>query len=337
MPEIEKSQELEKSVFATIAYYDYFNYPLTAVEIYQYLIKFSLNTNPNFKTSDVQWTSDVQALNKPKFFEIIKILDENEDLKKFISQKNGFYFLSGREEIIKQRIQKKKLTDQKFKKTKWILRFISYLPFVRLIMISGSMGLGNPLKESDIDLLIVAKAGRIWTARAIITFFALIFGKYRHTRKTQNRLCLNHYITDKSLGIDFGNLYKAQEYLNILHLAGDAKIYKNFLEENGWIKDYALFSSKNFGKNLREFASGGIFSSVKKFFEFLLSGFAGDYFEKVSKKFQIFFIEKNLLTKNPRARIRYGDNSLVFHPVLIEPEVIGKWKEKMAEFNIKMS
>ena len=323
-----EKRDLEKSIFATIAYYDYFSYPLTAGEIYRYLIKERENIRDPFSSGRAGL--GIQEL---KFFEITEILDNSENLKKFIEQKNGFYFLAGREEIIKQRIQKKKLMDWKFKKVKWILRFISFLPFVRLIMLSGSMGLGNPLKESDIDLLIVAKHGRIWTTRAILTFFTLLFGAYRHTGKTQNRLCLNHYITDKSLGIDFGNLYKAEEYLNLLPLAGDLSIYNNFFKENSWMKDYVYSVSGSLEKNLRIMPLKGAPLKSKYFFEFLLSGSVGDYFEKQVKKFQIYFIEKNPLTKSPDARIRYDDDNLVFHPVLIEPEVIGKWEEKTERFN----
>jgi hypothetical protein len=222
--------------------------------------------------------------------------------------------------------------DQKFKKIKWILRFIAYLPFVRLIMLSGSMGLGNPLKESDIDLLVVAKHGRIWTARAVLTFFTLMLGAYRHTGKTQNRLCLNHYITDKSLGVDFGNIYKAEEYLNLLPLAGDLDTYNNFFKKNSWMKDHVYSVSGSLQKNLRVMPVRRAAAKVKYFFELLLSGPVGNYFEKYAKKLQVYFIEKNPLTKSPHARIRYNDDNLVFHPVLVEPEVIGQWTEKMRQF-----
>lgn len=322
MPKIEKSQA-EKAIFATIAYYDYFNYPLTAGEVYCYLMKLEDSIKNDRVAPD-------QEL---KFSEIIEILDNSEKLGKLIEQKNGLYFLRGREGMIKQRIQKKKLMDQKFKKIKWILGAASYFPFVRLIMLSGSMGLGNPLKESDVDLLVVAKHGRIWTARAILTFFALMFGAYRHTGRTKNRLCLNHYITDQSLGIDFGNPYKAEEYLNLLPLAGDFDIYDDFFRKNSWMKDYTHSVSGSLGKNLRLMGEKRIYEKIKYFFEFLLSGYAGDSFERCMRKFQIYFIEKNPLTKSPHARIRYNDDNLVFHPVLVEPEVVGQWKEKIARFN----
>jgi hypothetical protein len=351
-----RNTAFERSIFATIAYYDYFNYPLTAVEVYQYLIK---SCHKNVIASDpsadgargnpaVMCTNNGIASSlprvaprndnkKPKFSEIIETLDNIENLKRFIEHKNGFYFLAGREEIIWERIRRKKLTDQKFKKSRWILRFLSCPPFTRLIMMSGTMAIGNPYKESDIDLLVVAKAGRIWTTRACLTFFAMLLGKYRTGEKTENRLCLNHYVTDKSLAIDFGNLYKAEEYLNLAPIAGELKIYDDFLAANrGWMENYVFFGGDN-RENLRTFAPSKIFLKIKYFFERMLGGKIGDWFEKTAKNLQISFIEKNPLTSCPRGRVRYADDNLVFHPVLIEREVIKKYEEKIKQSETRSS
>jgi len=359
--------DIERSIFATIAYYDHFNYPLTATEVYQYLIKnpndqFSnpnqipnLNDQTNIKNTiqkqreeeNIQYRiSSIEKQYKrikPSFYEILEILDNSERLKKFLSQKNGFYFLKGREEIIKERIRKKKLADEKFKKIKWIFKFIYFLPFVRLVMLSGSMGLGNPCKESDIDLLVVARSGRIWTARALITFFVLIFGKYRHTGKTANRLCLNHYITGRSLFIDFGNLYKAEEYLNLAPILGDLKIYKEFFSANRpWLENYVYLNGDlNPETNSFFVEAPPRAGKVKYFFEFIFSGFAGDQFEKWARDLQIFFIRRNPLTeasgqrgdidKKIHSRVVYNDDNLVFHPVLVEPEIIKEYEEKIKQ------
>ncbi len=317
---------LERSIFATITYYDYFNYPLTAAEIWQYLIKVESQK------------SKVESLSqnaKPTFSEIIEILDNSEKLKKTLGCKNGFCFLAGRKEIVAARIRRKKLTDQKFKKSKWIVHLISYIPFTRLIMASGTMALGNPGKESDVDLLVAAKAGRIWMTRALLTFFALIFGKYRHKEETENRLCFNHYITDKSLAIDFGNLYKAQEYLNLMPIVGDSKLCNEFLAANReWMEKYIWFVSEGNHESLRAIQTRGESSVIKFFFEWILSGKIGDVFEKTVKKFQISFIEKNPLSSNPSARIKYTDDNLVFHPILVEPKIIAEYEEKIREFDM---
>lgn len=359
MSNLGKSQDLEQAIFATIAYYDYFNYPLTAREIYSYLIRLDFShSSPPVGGEESLGLSEKKNLAfardsstplrsaqddkikrdlKPSFSEILKTLDESELLKKVVGRKNGFYFLKDREEIITQRIRRKKLTDQKFKKSKWILRFLSYLPFVRLIMMSGTMAMGNPYKESDIDLLVVAKAGRIWTTRAFLTFFAMLFGKYRAGKKTENRLCFNHYITDKSLAIDFGNLYKAEEYLNLIPIAGDLEIYDDFFSANkSWMGKY-IFAGGDNRENLRTFAPMKIFLETKYFSEYLLSGFIGNALEKTFKKIQIFFIQKNPLSNRVGGRLRYADDNLVFHPVLVEGEVIKKHEEKLAELKVNLS
>ncbi len=402
-------RELEQSIFATIAYYDYFNYPLTAGEIYQYLVKINPNdqiSNPNqipspneqinYKLQIINYKqntkykiqtnikeseqnkksfchsersdsgvknparmcdpshsreilrqaqddniktqpntkyeiSDTKQNLKPIFSEITETLDNSEKLKKTIGRKNGFYFLAGREEIIAARIQKKKLADEKLRKSKWLLKFVSLLPFIKFIAISGSMGIGNPDRKSDIDLLVVAKHDRIWITRAFLTFFALALGAYRHSDKTANRLCLNHYITDESLAIDFGNLYKAQEYLNLFPVSGDIDLYKKFINANaGWLREYIYPNLEDAGnENLYFIRLGKISSAIKQTAEFLLAGAIGDWLENQFRKIQIYYIQKNPLTNHPHSRIRYTDDNLVFHPILVEPKIIAEWEEKM--------
>lgn len=326
------SKEIEQAIFSTIAYYDHFNYPLTAAEIYHYLIKLAIH-------NVIASSAPRNDSEKPTFLEIIETLDNSEKLKKTLGRNNGFYFLTGREEVVATRIQKKKLTDEKLKKTKWLLRFISMLPFVRFVAVSGSMGIGNPDKKSDIDLLVIAKHGRIWMARAFLTFFALILGAYRHSDKTANRLCLNHYITDRSLAIDFGNLYKAEEYLNIFPVAGDMKLYKNFLDTNAaWLKRYV---HANFNESMNIyifFINSGIFTeNIKRAAEYLLLGAVGSWLEREFRRIQIYYIKKNPLTNHPHSRIRYTDDNLVFHPILIEPKIITEHEEKMKQLYAAIS
>lgn len=336
-----EKEEIEKSIFATIAYYDYFNYPLTAVEIYNYLIKpdIQIHSELNFrflKSEKQNHNNSFKSRNnkKPIFLDIIEALDNSEKLKKNIDRKNGFYFLSGREGIIRTRIQKKKLADEKLRKSKRILSFISALPFVSFVAISGSMGIGNPDRKSDIDLLVIVKHGRIWTARAFLTFFALAFDAYRHSDKTDNRLCLNHYITEHSLAIDFGNLYKAQEYINLFPVAGDITLYKKFIDANiNWLDQYIYFNFENsMNKNLYFMCQSKISSAIKKTMEFFLLGIVGELLENFFKKIQIYFIKNNPLTKHPHSRIRYSNENLVFHPILVEPIIIEQYEKKMKRF-----
>jgi predicted nucleotidyltransferase len=186
---------LEKAVLATLVYYDVLDRPLTSWEVFKYL------NNTGLRKSKVQSfeydlalqdrSSQCQTLDS-----VLETLENSSELKKIIDQKNGFYFLKGRQEIVKERIERQKIADQKWKKAKRVIKLLQLIPFIRLVAVSGSLAMNNTKKESDIDLLIVAKSGRIWTCRGLTTLFIHLIGQRRHGSLTKDRFCLNHYLTD---------------------------------------------------------------------------------------------------------------------------------------------
>ncbi|MCK4891337.1 MAG: hypothetical protein KAS78_01580, partial [Candidatus Pacebacteria bacterium] len=156
--------KLEKQIIATVVYYDILNYPLTGFEIFSYLIKGNINVissllNHNVLQQDQNDNKKLEIVNL-KLSDIIETLDTNEFLKNNLDQKLGFYFLKGREEIVQERSDRKKIWDKKWKKSKRIFWIMQIAPFSRLVMGSGSFSLGNTRKDSDIDLMIVAKKGK---------------------------------------------------------------------------------------------------------------------------------------------------------------------------------
>jgi len=84
---------LEKSIIATVCYYDVLNYPLTGFEIYKYLINVDFIKRHNDKALK-QVQNDRADIS---FYDIIEALENSLELRKIIFQKNGFYFLKGRD------------------------------------------------------------------------------------------------------------------------------------------------------------------------------------------------------------------------------------------------
>src|SRR4030043_1648257 len=192
------SPEIQKNILATVAYYDGMDYPLSVFEVYKYLI----NCNTQHATRNTQ------------LFSLANVIKEIDDynIKKFIEKDRGFYFLRGRKELIDQRIKRNKISVRKIKKlrkTVWLLRFI---PFIRMIGITGALAMKNAGYKSDWDVLIVLKNGRIWTGRTLITIFTQLLGRRRHNGKIRNRVCLNYFITDNSLNLTTKDLFSANEY-----------------------------------------------------------------------------------------------------------------------------
>ena len=306
---------LEKSILATIVYYDTLNLPLTQMEIFKYLIKITPE----------------QKLSKINLFNIITLL-ESKELKRFIESKNGFYFLKGREKLIKQRIKKQKITEQKWKIAKRIIWIMQSIPFLKGVIISGSIAMGNTKKESDIDVLIITSKNRIWTTRAITTLLLHLLKRRRHNNLTKDRICLNHYITEKSLNIIHRSLYNAQTYAHLIPVLELENFnLKKFYQKNKWIKNYLffIFSEKNliFRKSKHSF----LLNFFRKSLEYILKNPLGDLLEKITKIIQVFRIKRDKLTYAKGGRIVINDMELEFHPKSPEKIIIENYNKKMRE------
>ena len=323
---------LEKQIIATIVYYDILNYPLTSFEIFLYLI----NVETQHCCVSTHGSNNRQHSDR-SFSEIVDLLGSSEFLKENLGQKLGFYFLKDRVNIVQQRLDRKKIWDDKWKKSKKIFWIMQIIPFTKLVMGSGSFSLGNTRKDSDVDLMIVAKWGRIWTVRTFFTLLTSLLRVKRHKDKTEDMICLNHYITDRSLRIPFESLYTAQLYYHILSIYNsdeDRKLFLKFQKENEWMKEYLENYEFSELEGLRSIKRSKILLFISKLFEFILSGKIGDYFEKKMSEIQTNRIKKDPLNSKKGGRITISNTQLEFHPDSHESHIIPDFNQKMRELGI---
>lgn len=315
---------LEKSILSTIVYYNNLGQPLTGFEIYKYLIK----PNPN---------NDLQALLNQgyTFLQVLACLQQNKELKNYIGSKNGFYFLTGKEHLIHQRIVKNRIAVRKWKKVKKIVKILQILPFIKMVAVSGSLAVNNTRKKSDIDLLVATKYRRIWLTRVFLTVFIHLLGTRRHKKKTANRFCLNHYITDHSLNIPFKSLYNAESYarLVLVYQPQEENIYDQFQQSNIWIRNY-LFNFKKHKMNLHTIKDSGFLAAVRKSLELVFGGVLGNILEYIFKAYQKYRIKKDPLTTKIGGRVTFDDNQLEFHPDSPELKIIQSFNEKTFDLEL---
>lgn len=343
---------LEKSILATVAYYDVLDYPLTGFEALKYLI----SPSHIIAQSKPEQSLVSEPLKQPSFLDILKTL-KSRPLSNFIEEKNGFYFLKGREKIIKTRIERQKISDQKWKKAGRIISKLQMLPYFKLVAVSGSLALDNTKKQSDIDLLIITKHKRIWTVRFLVTFFIQILGKRRHGKKTADRICLNHYITDRSLKIDFPSLYNAQTYAHLIPVleieevrldsqeevdplrreaSARRGIYKKFQEANQWIENYLAFYPGQEDYNQRLIKERRFFRKIARSQEFILNSFLGNVLEKLLALIQKTIIKYHSSKERDEGRVITDDFQLEFHPSSPEKNVLNKYNEIILTLRFKM-
>jgi len=306
--------DLEKSILATLAYYDVLDRPLTGWEIFKYLIR----------------------IKNIKLINILDVLENSSELNKLINQKNGFFFLKNREVIIKERIERNKIASRKWKKARRIIKLFQVIPFIRMVAISGSLAMDNTKENSDIDLLIITKTGRIWTCRGLITVFSHLIGKRRHGNLTKDRICLNHYLTEKSLKIPYKSLYNAQTYSHLISvLEIKDNLYKKFQKSNKWINNYLSFYPVEEKGYLRKIKLNYFFKSIREFKEFILDGLIGNFIEFILKKIQQRRIGKDPLTYQSGGRVVFSNKQLEFHPNSPEKWILEKYNQRMKELGLK--
>jgi len=307
--------EIEKGILKTIVYFDLFSYPLKEKEILYHLPKITGLEN----------TGDIRFLER----EVKKSL---RDLlfKKIIENKRGFYFLKGKEDLVRERERRKRISKKNWQKLKKILKIINLTPFLKGVFVSGSLAISNSNENSDIDLLIVTRDYRIFTVRFFLTFLLEIIGEKRTVEKIAGKICLNHYISENSLKIRFPSIYNAYTYLNLRPVINRSRVFERFREQQDWMRKYLLFWRKSFRAPFRIEKKSGL----AEFLEKILSGRFGDWVEKKLNEIQIRRKEKNYPYGVKNGRVILEDRLIELHPDSPEKKIIERY-QKTLDFYLK--
>lgn len=306
--------DLKRNILNTICYYDVLNYPLTLFEIWKHLLS----------------AGEMSEEEKSKITlkNILLTLKET-NLSRFVRNENGLYFLKGRNDLVKERVKRNKISALKLKKMRGIIGFLRICPFVRMILVTGKLAMKNAHPKSDWDVLVVLKGGRIWIGRTFITMFAHILGKRRHHDKIRNRVCFNYFIATNSMEIRNKDLYSASEYFFCFPFFDAKNYFQRFQLRNHWIRkykpNYYLAAKENFLLS-RD-------NRITKLFRVLLENLLDhEFLEKYLEKIETEKIQRNPKTSNKDSLISADRNALIFLPHPQGPKVFENFKNRAQEF-----
>ncbi len=299
---------LAKNILATIVYYDVLDYPLTAFEIGKYLMR-AETKNPETEEK----------------FGLANILTELEsrELKKMVEEYQGFYFLSGRQELVAQRNARTKISEKKIKSVLNTLRWLRCVPFFEGAAVTGRLAMKNAEVKSDLDLLVIIKKNRLFTGRFLITAMVQLMGRRRHGEKITDRICLNHFLTDECT-IALHSLFSANEYAFLLPVWGD---FSQFYAQNAWIEEFKpnFFPKLTSTRLIKDTAfAKGIRNFLEKFFDW-------DFIENILAKWQKEKIKRNPKTSQPGSVIICEKTELAFWPNFANQET-----KIMENFSLKL-
>ncbi len=305
------SYRLGKNVIATVTYYDVMDFPVTAFEIWKHLI-----------TQDF----DQMVCDRPCTLGDIVSLLATGQLDGKIVEKNGFYSLVSREYLIAKRIQAEKVSVLKLKRMRRLARMLSFLPYLRMLGATGSLAMKNGTRESDWDMFVVLRSGKIWIGRTLLTGFLHCIGKRRHGKKIQDRACLNYFVTDDNLEIGTKDLFSAHEYRFLIPLL-NVSLFRKFELKNRWMLEYRPNFILTSIPHLFTVEEDIWRKSVQKKLETLFDVL---HFEKWLASWQKEKIRRNPKTLIEGSLIEAHDQALIFLPNPRGPRVFEKYKERLS-------
>lgn len=308
-------QSLKTSIIKTLSFFDLFDQPLTVEELYCWL-----------------WQGP-----RMEYDDFVTVVVNNQ--APAIASKFGFYFLAGREALVEERRQKTVDNDHKVKIALRAARLLRAVPFVRAVFLCNNVAFSTAKATSDIDVLIVAKAGRVWIARLLSTLLLSVFRLRRTKRKIHDRVCLSFYVADSHLNLANIAITEPDIYLmywiaQLVPLYDPSQLRRTIVQENSWVAKY-LGNWKDIDEFDGAVGDSGFFYKFKRFFEIAWAEQYGNLVEKQAKEIQLVKMRLNSqsLRDIPDTRVVVNDDMLKFHENDRRAQYRDQWYDQLRIFD----
>ncbi len=196
--------DTQRAVLRTLVYFDIFRHPLRGDE----LLRFLSTVCPDRQCVE-------EALKE--------LIDEG-----LLVHEAGFYALNDAARSVRDRLAGERRAAARMHRAERMSRLIGHFPFVRGVMLSGSLSKGVLAEDGDIDYFIITAPGRLWLARTLLIAFKKIF-----LLNSRRDFCLNYFIDTEHLAIEDRNLFTATEVMTLVPMRGRS-VCAAFFAANGW-------------------------------------------------------------------------------------------------------
>jgi len=274
----------------TILYFSIFNYPVTRDEIF----KFSTSKN-------------------------IDVLDNELELllrRKVIFQLGDFYLNTQSADSVKRRITNNEMAKKIMPKALKVSKRIASFPYVKGVALSGGLSKGCFDSEGDVDFFIITAPNRLWLARTLLILYKKIF-----LLNSKKYFCVNYFVGSNNLNIKEKNKFTAMELVTLIPTYGES-LFKKFMENNKWVKNY--FPNKNIEENFN------LVDEIKKpiistFIEFSLNNKIGELLDSQFRKITLYVWNKkfkHLQKEDFNIAMKSTKNISKHHPNNFQKKVI---------------
>lgn len=303
-------EELQKNISRTLLYFNIFSHPLKAEEIFTYLRQ---NSVP-FDIFNKHLNNSINNNSIP------------------YGCKDGYYYIKPHSEFIESRISKENYSLKMWKRAAWATKVIKVFPFVRAVMITGSLSKNSSDKSSDLDFMVITSPNRLWISRTLLMLFKKIFllNSYKY-------FCINYFITENNLEIEDKNFFTAVEIITIKSAFNHILVNK-FVEANNWVKQFfPNYIINDPSQHKCKFELSQKTSLFQKFLEKLIPKFIANkldnYFLKITK--QHWQKKYHYLNKVDFEHMFKSSECISkAHPGNMQKNILSLYEQQLKKFNL---
>ncbi len=307
---------LQETVLATVVYHDLLSLPLTVVELWRYLLR---PRNCAFSPPTLSEVEDTVAM----FVTRGSLVTEA-----------GYVLVPGKPGRVAERLDRHALAQEKWRRLRRVAWWLQAIPFLRMVAGSGSLAREFVRDSSDLDVLVIAETGRIWTVRFLLTVLLdLCRIRRRPTGPTKDLVCLNHYLALGSLHIPYQSVYTAYEYARLVPLMGE-DICAAFRSANrAWLLTYLARVFPDRVRHRKTVRTSRLLGALQRGGEGLLRGRVGDGLERALARLQMRRIARGEESLSP-GRVVATSARLEFHPHSHEAPILAAFNRRMADLGL---
>ena len=285
-----------------MAYFDIFHYPL-AIE-------------------DVCWFLDTEASQEEVRQELEALVAAGK-----LFRLGPFYSLQNDPALATRRLRGEVHADDLLAIANRGAGLLYQFPYVRGVLISGSLSKRCADENADIDYFIITRANRLWIARTLLH----LFKKFTYLRGHQHRYCMNYFIDEESLEIKEKNIFTAIELFTLLPVCGNGGITQ-FFKANDWTSQYL----PHYNDRTREVPHDGRVSRLKRMIERLfdhrLGGRLGDYLRRLTdRRWQKKTERGDMNMKGDVMTLQCGQHYSRPNPQIFQQKILNKYYRRVKE------
>jgi hypothetical protein len=227
--------------------------------------------------------------------------------------------LRGREELVARREDGIQRTAELLERHHKVIGALANLPFVRMLALSGGTAHRNARGGDDIDLFVVATAGRAYTA------YTMLFLASYLTRR-RGILCPNYLVDENHLRIAYHHdLFTAHQAISLVPIAG-LSTFDAFVRANEvWVRQfYPAFQPRPPGATLTT-------SPLQRVAESVLRWSLGDEVERLLSVGWRFHLGRRAASA-PRPDLVLDPGILKLHLSDHRRRVLDKFADRLSTF-----